>query len=191
MMGGTVVMACRSQDAAVQAMRRMNKEYKELKSRGETPGLVDVEELSLYFMPLDLSSLQSTKEFVHTYRESGRPLHVLVCNAGVVKAIPEKTDDGFESMLQVNYLSHFLLVGLLLPMMKNAAADDDIRVVMVSSDAHRMCKFDLETIDYSGEPEKFGITVSAVHPGMVETDIGREFLDNKMWQLFVSFNRLI
>ena len=71
----------------LQAMRRMDTEYKEEKQRG-TPGIVDVEELSLEFMKLDTSSFQSTKEFVEAYKKSERPLHVLICNAGVSKAKP-------------------------------------------------------------------------------------------------------
>lgn len=68
-------------------MRQMEKEYKEEKLKG-TPGLVDIAELSLVFMKLDLSSFQSVKEFIQLYKESGRPLHVLICNAGVSKAKP-------------------------------------------------------------------------------------------------------
>lgn len=66
-------------------MRQMDKEYQEEKSKG-TAGLVDVAELSLVFMRLDLSTLQSTKDFVEEFKKSGRPLHVLICNAGVSKA---------------------------------------------------------------------------------------------------------
>ena len=68
-------------------MRQMDKEYKEEITRG-TKGLVDIAELSLVYMHLDLSSFQSTKEFVEEYKKSGRSLHVLICNAGVSKAKP-------------------------------------------------------------------------------------------------------
>ena len=68
-------------------MRQMDKEYKEEKAKG-TPGIVDVAELSLVFMKLDLSSFQSTKDFVQEYKESGRSLHVLICNAGINKPKP-------------------------------------------------------------------------------------------------------
>jgi NAD(P)-dependent dehydrogenase (short-subunit alcohol dehydrogenase family) len=68
-------------------MRQMDKDYKEEEEK-RTPGLVDVAELSLVFMKLDLSSFQSTKEFVQAYKESGRPLQVLICNAGIIKAKP-------------------------------------------------------------------------------------------------------
>ena len=65
-------------------MRNMDKEYKELKQSG-TEGLVDLEELRLEYMHLDLASFKATKEFVETFKKSGRQLHVLVCNAGVSK----------------------------------------------------------------------------------------------------------
>ncbi|XP_052244115.1 retinol dehydrogenase 14-like [Dreissena polymorpha] len=216
MMGGTVVMACRNEDDTMKAMRQMEKEYKEEKERGTIHGLVDVPELSLVYMHLDLGSFHSTKQFVEDYKTSGRPLHVLICNAGIVKPRPEKTDDGFESMLQVNYLSHFLLIGMLLPMMKGNAVTDDTRIVLVSSDAHRMCRFNLAAINYDDDPMKFSgfdyygrsklyqimqmyslqrrlknshVTITSAHPGTVETEIGRDFKDVKLYQFFLTMTR--
>ena len=68
-----------------QAIRKMNEEYKELKANA-TEGLADVENLRLEFMKLDLASFQSIKDFVEAFKRSGRQLHVLVCNAGLMKA---------------------------------------------------------------------------------------------------------
>ena len=65
-------------------MRRMDREYNELKENG-TKGLADLEQLNVEYMHLDLASFKSTKEFVEAYKKSGRQLHVLVCNAGVCK----------------------------------------------------------------------------------------------------------
>ena len=64
-------------------MRRMDKEYKEHRRKG-TVGLADLEELRLEYMNLNLSSLQSTKNFVEEFKKSGRELHVLICNAGIL-----------------------------------------------------------------------------------------------------------
>ena len=61
----------------------MNEEYKELKAAG-TEGLVDVDELRLEFMKLDLASFQSIKDFSDAFKRSGKQLHVLVCNAGLM-----------------------------------------------------------------------------------------------------------
>ena len=68
--------------------------------------------------------------------------------------ISEKTEDGFEKMLQVNYLSHFLMVAKLLPVMRNSGSD--CRILFMSSDAHRACNFDVKTMNYDGDASKFG-----------------------------------
>eukprot|EP00929_Paragymnodinium_shiwhaense_P085654 TRINITY_DN46078_c0_g1_i2.p1 TRINITY_DN46078_c0_g1~~TRINITY_DN46078_c0_g1_i2.p1 ORF type:complete len:243 (-),score=52.78 TRINITY_DN46078_c0_g1_i2:139-867(-) len=66
------------------------------------------------------------------------PLHTLICNAAVM-ALPERktTEDGYELQLEVNYLSHFLLVNLLLPTLTaSGSGDDPARIISVSSSAH-------------------------------------------------------
>jgi NAD(P)-dependent dehydrogenase (short-subunit alcohol dehydrogenase family) len=62
------------------------------------------------------------------------PLHLLVCNAGVMATPYTRTVDGFELQLATNVLGHFALTGLLLPRLVAGGA----RVVNVSSQAHRM-----------------------------------------------------
>ena len=42
--------------------------------------------LQVEFMALDLSSLQSTMDFISAYKQKGYPLHVLICNAGIANA---------------------------------------------------------------------------------------------------------
>lgn len=42
--------------------------------------------INVQYMHLDLSSLKSVIDFVKKYKESGLPLHVLICNAGVFVA---------------------------------------------------------------------------------------------------------
>ena len=81
---------------------------------------------------LDLASLASVRAFAATQHD---PLDLLVNNAGVM-AIPERrvTADGFEMQFGVNHLGHFALAGLLLPLLRRAAA---ARLVVVSSLAHR------------------------------------------------------
>ena len=50
------------------------------------------EELNVEFMPLDLTSLASVMEFVTTYKASGYPLHILICNAGIAYVAQSKTN---------------------------------------------------------------------------------------------------
>lgn len=68
-------------------------------------------------MHLDLASLDSVRQFVDNFRQSGRPLDVLVCNAAVYLPTarePTYTADGFELSVGTNHLGHFLLSRLLL-----------------------------------------------------------------------------
>jgi retinol dehydrogenase 13 len=64
---------------------------------------------------------------------------ILINNAGVTFHPFSKTPDGFETHLQVNYLGHFLLTHLLMPMIKKSKQG---RIINVSAHAHsagRMC----------------------------------------------------
>ncbi|RWV86293.1 hypothetical protein GW17_00051826 [Ensete ventricosum] len=68
-------------------------------------------------MHLDLASLDSVRQFVHNFRQSERPLDVLVCNAAIYRPTartPTYTADGYEMSVGVNHLGHFLLANLLL-----------------------------------------------------------------------------
>ena len=86
------------------------------------------------FTPLevDLESFDSVRAFCKELEKAklNRPIDRLICNAATYQPdeTPEHTVDGHEQILQVNYLSHFLLVSLLLPGMAMAA---DPRVIMV------------------------------------------------------------
>ncbi|KAJ6776322.1 putative proteinDPH-PROTOCHLOROPHYLLIDE OXIDOREDUCTASE [Salix koriyanagi] len=74
-------------------------------------------------MHLDLASLDSVRQFVDTFRQSGRTLDVLVCNAAVYLPTakePTFTAEGFELSVGTNHLGHFLLSRLLLEDMKKS-----------------------------------------------------------------------
>ncbi|XP_060069588.1 dehydrogenase/reductase SDR family member on chromosome X-like [Ylistrum balloti] len=146
MMGGTVIIACRSEEKAKQAIQQMNEEFTEKQKK--TPGIVDYERLNVEFMFLDCNSLKSVMNFVEAYKSSGRKLHKLICNAGI--GLQDKlsyTEDGHEQIFQVNYLSQFLMVSHLLPVMKESGPD--CRIVLVSSRAHERCSFD--PVDIEGK----------------------------------------
>ncbi|KAG2490022.1 hypothetical protein HYH03_011487 [Edaphochlamys debaryana] len=101
-----VVMACRDFLKAEQAAKKA----------GMAPG-------SYSIMHLDLSSLESVRQFVNTFRASGRRLDALVCNAAIYMPTakePKFTADGFELSVGTNHLGHFLLSNLLLDDLKNA-----------------------------------------------------------------------
>ena len=56
----------------------------ELGPKTETAGEVSAEkEIKLEYLPLDLSSFQSTKDFVRAFKEKNLPLHILINNAAL------------------------------------------------------------------------------------------------------------
>jgi NAD(P)-dependent dehydrogenase (short-subunit alcohol dehydrogenase family) len=118
--GFHVIMASRNQEASKQAIARM---------RAANP------DASAESLPLDLASLAAVRECAATFQASGRPLHLLINNAGgaVAGKQPSFTADGFELTFGTNHLGHFLLTNLLLPDLKRSAP---ARVITVSSQLH-------------------------------------------------------
>ncbi|KAI8464842.1 MAG: hypothetical protein J3K34DRAFT_525883 [Monoraphidium minutum] len=98
--GAHVVLACRSKE-------RGEKAAQELARVAPLPGCAPP---VVEFRALDLGSLASVRAFARGFNRSGRPLHILVCNAGIMSP-PARlvTSDGHEMQFQVNFLSHFLL----------------------------------------------------------------------------------
>lgn len=117
-----VIIACRNQDKATQALKRLKEQTSS--DRLET-------------MLLDLASLASVRQFAQEFTERDLPpLGAIVCNAGV-QFIQRQTytKDGFDTTFGVNHLGHFLLVNLLLKHLVIPA-----RVIFVSSDTHDSSK---------------------------------------------------
>ncbi|KIJ62802.1 hypothetical protein HYDPIDRAFT_93647 [Hydnomerulius pinastri MD-312] len=88
--------------------------------------------------PLDLSTFENVRTFVDKFEAEGDcQLNVLVANAGIFKQEYTKSQDGWEVMLQINYLSTALLSILLLPYLVNSSkTDSPSRLVIVSSLGH-------------------------------------------------------
>ncbi|MFZ0742850.1 MAG: SDR family oxidoreductase [Terracidiphilus sp.] len=96
------------------------------------------------FEKLNLASLASVADFARRVARTERPLDLLVNNAGVM-ALPQRqvTVDGFEMQLGTNYLGHFALTGLLLPLLRRGM---DPRVVQVSGLTHRVGRIHLDDL---------------------------------------------
>lgn len=143
----------------------------------------------------DLADEGEIDAAVEAYVASGRPLHVLVNNAGLVGLARRTNATGHELTFAVNYLALFrLTLGLLPRLFESAPA----RIVNVSSDTYRIAKLDLDDLmlerDYSmmkayGQSklaivyfslelarrlEGRGVTVNAVDPGPVASNIGAD-----------------
>lgn len=153
--------------------------------------------LNVFNRTLDLGSMESIRKFAREFIAEEKRLDVLVNNAGLMGPRRE-TSDGFESLIGVNHLGHFLLTSLLLDLLKKSAPS---RVVVVSSIAHKWGKLNKEDLQSEKSYKAFraycqsklanvlftrelskrlagtGVTVNSVHPGAVKTEISR---DSKM-----------
>lgn len=62
----------------------------------------------------DLTSFESVRDFASFVNQNESRLDILINNAGIGHSKPDLTSDGLNQVMQVNYLSHFLLTHLLL-----------------------------------------------------------------------------
>ena len=115
--GARVLIACRSQQKAEDAIARIEKQN----------GTVNIS-----YVPLDLGDLSSVKQCAAQLQAEER-IDVLINNAGIMVPPYELTKDGFESQFGVNHLGPFALTGLLL---EKLAKTPSSRVVNTSSIAH-------------------------------------------------------
>ena len=164
---------------------------------------------------LDLISLASVRTFAQTIISLDCPIHVLINNAGIMFGDRKLTEDGFESQLATNYLGHFLLSHLMLPVLeKSGQLESPARVVNVSSCAHFWGSWmDFSDLQLSKiySPEKaYGnskaaqimftshmstmlqarkapVLVFSLHPGVVYTDLYTNVAWVKIFTLIARF----
>jgi NAD(P)-dependent dehydrogenase (short-subunit alcohol dehydrogenase family) len=147
----------------------------------------------------ELSDFQGVAECAKQAKATGKPIDILICNAGI-SAVPElKQIHGIEWHFAVNHLGHFVLANHLLDSLKAA---DQGRVVVLSStvnkDAHENgIEFDnlsgqrdydphraygqsklangLFSRQLSKHLEATRVTSNSVHPGVINTNINRNY----------------
>jgi len=90
---------------------------------------------------MDLARPETIDAFAEKFLLSGRPLHLLINNAGIMWVPLQRDSRGFESQLSTNYLGQFQLVARLWPALKDA---NGARVVNVSSMGHHMAPFNFD-----------------------------------------------
>jgi len=135
-------------------------------------------------------------------------LDILINNAGVMRCPRSLTSEGIEMQFGVNHLGHFLLTHLLLDKIKESAPS---RIINVSSVAHTRGKINFDDLNsekaydpaVAYEQSKLanvlftkelaqrlqgsGVTVNALHPGIVDTNITRHmaFMQSYMATMFL------
>lgn len=143
----------------------------------------------------DLGSQNAIRRAAEEFKASGRPLHVLFNNAGLVSRRRRITEDGHEVTFAVNHLGPFLLTNLLLDRLRASAP---ARVVFTGSDAFKLAGRSIDFDDLHSQKKyrtfvaygrsKLGnllfarelarresahdVTANVYHPGFVATDLG-------------------
>ncbi len=118
------------------------------RERGER-GLEDVRQRTgsdgLSLLVCDMSSMADVRRLAAAIGAAVPRLDVRVNNAGSVNRERDVTEEGFERTFAANYLGHFLLTTLLLPLLTASAPS---RIVNVSSVAHREGRIDFDNLLY-------------------------------------------
>ena len=137
--GARVILACRDMEKANAAVESI---------RAAVP------RANVSASKLNLSSFASVREFATRFSGEYDRLDLLINNAGVMIP-PEKTytEDGFELHFGTNHLAHFLLAGLLLPLLGKAPA---ARVVTLSSIVYRVASIDFDNLNAEREYPRDG-----------------------------------
>jgi NAD(P)-dependent dehydrogenase (short-subunit alcohol dehydrogenase family) len=179
--GATVVVPARTPDKARQALN----------------GIPRVEQSRL-----DLLDPGSIDAFASEFLASGRPLHMLINNAGIMATPLTRDSRGYESQFSANHLGHFQLTARLWPALHNAHG---ARVVALSSRGHQRAGIDFDDPQFQHRPydkwqaygqsktanvlfavaldrrgEASGIRAFAVHPGAVPSDLTRYMTDEEL-----------
>uniref|UniRef100_A0A182MJR3 NADP-retinol dehydrogenase n=1 Tax=Anopheles culicifacies TaxID=139723 RepID=A0A182MJR3_9DIPT len=177
--GAHVYMACRD-------MQKCEKAREEI--------VLDTRNPLVYCRECDLASMQSIRQFVKQFKAEQQRLDILINNAGVMRCPRTLTKEGIELQLGVNHMGHFLLTNLLLDTLKLSAPS---RIVVVSSLAHTRGQIALDDLnstktydeakayeqsklanvlfvrELARRLEGTGVTVNALHPGIVDTELMR------------------
>lgn len=162
------------------------------KAKRNLAGIANVE-----IEQMDLMNPASIDTFAETFLASGRPLHLLINNAGIMWVPLRRDKRGIESQLATNYLAQFQLTARLWSVLKKA---DGARVINVSSQGHQFAPFNFddpnflhreyETLQAYGQSKTASnlfsleldnrgkahqVRTYSLHPGSIHgTELGRE-----------------
>ncbi|TGZ55690.1 retinol dehydrogenase 12-like isoform X1 [Temnothorax longispinosus] len=191
--GARVILVCRNMEKTNEAVEDIKNNPPSWVTKVEYKN--NVGELAIYL--LDLRSFKSVGDCAKNLLTNEVAIHILINNAGMAAASSyEKTEDGNETTLQVNHLSHFLLTLLLLPKMQSSSPN--CRIINVSSLTYICADIDFDDINLERSYALFksyarsklanilftkeladrlrkanihGINMYCIHPGIIPTEV--------------------
>ena len=149
-------------------------------------------------MHVNLLNMKSVKHFVDSFLKKRLPLHMLINNAAIMFPPYSVNSDGFESQFAVNYMSHFLLIQLLLPLLKKSGSKNDhSKILNTSSCLHYLGNIAMDDLQSHKRYSPYGsyedsklavvlmtrylhrqliktqsfVTVNSLHPGVCNTPL--------------------
>jgi NAD(P)-dependent dehydrogenase (short-subunit alcohol dehydrogenase family) len=150
------------------------------------------------YFTADLSLLKDMQAAGRYLAGLEQPIDVMIHNAGIHLEIRHETADGLETNFALHYLAPFVITKMLMPKLNR---DKTGRIIFVGSEGYRFAVWGLDLDDlqwewnrYSGlkaygagklaqllsmhllarELEPLGVTINAMHPGMVRTETGKD-----------------
>ncbi len=163
----------------------------------------------LELIELDLASLKSARAAADKLLAEGKPLDIIIANAGVMAAPFGKTEDGFETQFGTNHLGHFVFVNRIAPLLRSGG-----RFVSLASSGHRRSDVDLDdpnfertaydpwvaygraktanvlfAVEFDRRWRDRGIRATAVHPGGIRTELGRHMQAGDLEALAAQLNK--
>jgi NAD(P)-dependent dehydrogenase (short-subunit alcohol dehydrogenase family) len=163
---------------------------------------------SLDLVQLDLASLDSVRRCADGLLGAGKPFDLIIANAGVMACPKGKTADGFETQFGTNHLGHFVLVNRIASLLQTGS-----RLVNLSSAGHRFADVDLEdpnferssydefvaygrsktanvlfAVEFDRRHKARGVRATAVHPGGIQTELGRYMTEEVRNRLISNIN---
>ena len=164
---------------------------------------------SFQLIALDLASLKSVRACADALLDKGEPVDIVIANAGVMATPFGQTEDGFETQFGTNHLGHFVLVNRIAPLIRPNG-----RLVNVSSAGHRRANVDLDDPNFAKTPydpsiaygrsktanilfavafdarhRARGVRATAVHPGAIQTELGRHMSAEQLQALVDRINQ--
>ncbi|MCQ4629094.1 SDR family NAD(P)-dependent oxidoreductase [Shinella sp. CPCC 100929] len=164
---------------------------------------------SLELIALDLASLQSVRACADALLADRRTFDAIIANAGVMATPFGHTVDGFEIQFGTNHLGHFALINRIEPLLV-----DDGRLVVLSSQAHRVADIDLGdpnfaqqaydpfvaygrsktanalfAVEFDRRHRGRGVRAASVMPGNSLTDLPRNFSQEELEGLFATVGK--